>query len=203
MMQKIQVTLYGKLARFGGPYDFLAQSAADCVSALCAQLPEFEGIFRQGRYRLLAGKAKEARLLAGPDCFARLGADQLHILPQPDGAGRGDGQLILGLTLLGLSFVPGVTGGLASALGSSSAAGAASQIGARLLGSSGAVLVMQGMAGNRSARAHSPAGEAASGLLAAPASSSEGHAIPLIYGQVRLAAPQIIASSLQVETQKI
>jgi predicted phage tail protein len=131
---------------------------------------------------------------------------QLHLVPEFSGHGRGEGKMLLGLTLLGLSFVPGVQAGLTSGFSSigESLAGASGaelggMLGSRLLGGAGTWLMMAGASEALAPQLRQPAGDP-SGIISGPQPTGEGAAVPLVYGRARVEAPPIISAGVTVRT---
>ena len=85
--------------------------------------------------------------------------------------------MVLGLTLLGLSFVPGVASGLSSAFtgvtGNAALGARLASFGTHLLGQTGQYLMAQGALSSVSPQPHHHAGTLSSDLVAAPATSRE------------------------------
>jgi len=111
--------------------------------------------------------------------------------------------------LIGLSFVPGASAGLAAqlaqaggAIGGPGLAEAGHLLGRHLLGSAGAFF-MQSAAAGPAPQQLGAAGTDPSALISAPHSNQEGQPVPLIYGTVILRDPPVISSGLIVETQSL
>ena len=113
-----RIFLHGDLARFGGPFDCEASNAAEAISALANQIDGFAAALRHGDYQLWVGGRTTGRPITGPGLHMRLRHYHLHIAPAIAGHGKGEGKMLLGLTLLGLSFVPGVQAGITSGFAS-------------------------------------------------------------------------------------
>jgi predicted phage tail protein len=133
---------------------------------------------------------------------------ELHLSPIRAGRGRGEGKMLLGLTLLGLSFVPGVQSGLAGGLsgigeGIAGAGGAelGGLLGSRLLGGAGAWLMLSGASEALAPQARRPAG-APSTAVAPQTPTGEGAAIPLVYGTARVEAPPVVSAGLSVKAMQ-
>ena len=199
--------LHGALAACGGPFDFAAHRPIDLITALATQRPDFARMLQQGRYHIIAGPLSRPRTLAGPQLYQPFCPRTLHLTPAIAGAAKGRGKMVLGLTLLGLSFVPGVASGLSSAFtgvtGNAALGARLTSFGTHLLGQTGQYLMAQGALSSVSPQPHHHAGTLSSDLVAAPATSREGHAIPLIYGQVRLHDPILIETGLTIETTRL
>ena len=132
---------------------------------------------------------------------------EIHLTPVRAGAARDEGKMLLGLTLLGLSFVPGVQAGVASGLSGlgRGACPAGAEFGGmlenRLLGGAGALLLLSGASEALSPQARRPSGEAST-AVSPTESTGEGAAIPLVYGTVRVTAPPVVSAGLSIEVIK-
>lgn len=190
-MPLLKLYLHGHLRHFSRPVQLHACHAAEAVSALCQQIDGFEACIRKGRFEMIAGPQRTGRRLSGPACYQPVPEGRLHIMPLAAGAANSSLQGVLGLTLLGLSFVPGL-GGLA-----------ATGLSPQLVGQVGGLLMLNSLR----RRPQSPATEyqdsAPSDLLPTPKSSAEGQPIPLLYGQHHLQNPPIIYSGLSVDIETL
>jgi len=212
----LNVYLHGALARFGPVIPLHVRDPASAISALAAQLDGFAACLRRGRYRLEVERGHAT----GGSSRRRLGGDELdlplsrqdhalHLSPWVAGSGRDDGKMLLGLTLLGLSFVPGVQAGITSGLSglgeSLAGAGGAelgSFLGSRLLGGAGAWLLLSGASEALSPQVRRPAGDAASRGISALPPVGEGAAVPMVYGTVQMDSPPVISAGLSVRTMR-
>ena len=111
--------------------------------------------------------------------------------------GANSGKAVFGLTLLGLSFVPG------GAVAAQANAGISQNITRHLIGSAASFALQHAVAEQVSPQHYSSAGTEVSSQVQAPSGSAQGGVVPLIYGQVLLEALPVISSSLIVETQKL
>jgi predicted phage tail protein len=205
-----RIFLHGDLARFGGPFDCEASNAAEAISALANQIDGFAAALRHGHYQLWAGGRATGRPITGPGLHMRLRPYHLHIAPAIAGQGKGEGKMLLGLTLLGLSFVPGVQAGITSgfasfgeAVGGATGGELAGIFGSRLLGGAGSWLLLNGASDALSPQIHKPAGQADSASIGVGQPIGEGAAIPLVYGRVRVQDAPIIASGIDVEVTNL
>lgn len=196
-MAEISLYLHGSLKSFGGPFCLQACHPAEAISALSQQLKGFEQRLRVGRFHLIAGNRKNGnrkngRRLKGPDCYDPLATGHLHLVPVASGAsGRGP-QALLGLTLLGLSFAPGLL----------EAAGG--PVARQLLGQAGSVLMLRSLqSASFGTRAATSKVDTSSELISAPRSTAEGQPVPLLYGRRFVQAPPVIFSGLTVEIEKL
>jgi len=202
-MTKKTLHLHGGLRRHGPAFAFRLDTPLEMVGAAAAQRPGLAAMLRCGRFTLGAGAAR--RPITGAMIDQPFAEPDLHLAPAWRGAARGEGKMLLGLTLLGLSFVPGVqagiTGGLAGigeTIGGTAGAELGGVLGSRLLGGAGAWLLLSGASQALSPQARRPAGAVSTGI-APDAPTGEGTAIPLVYGTVRVTAPPVVSAGLSVE----
>lgn len=203
------VTLYlhGALAKHGPTLHFRLDRPCEVIAAAAVQRPGLEAALRRGRFSLATGP--DRHLLAGDQLDQRqTGLRELHLAPIRAGSARGEGKMLLGLTLLGLSFVPGVQSGLVSGLsgigeGLAGAGGAeiGSLLGSRLLGGAGAWLLLSGASEALAPQARRPAGAPSTGI-APQAPTGEGAAIPLVYGTARVDSPPVLSAGLTVKVMR-
>jgi len=199
------IFLHGDLARFGPRLSCVAATPAEAISALANQLSGFAAALRHGHWHLWAG-GRRGRALCGVSLYEPLTAYHLHIYPAAAGASRGRGKMLLGLTLLGLSFVPGVQAGLTSGLtrfgesiGGATGGEMAGFLGSRLLGGAGHWLLLSGASEALAPQIRQPAGQSGTSTsIGVGEPIGEGAAIPLVYGRVRVHDAPIIASGLSV-----
>jgi len=212
-MQRISVFLHGHLRQFtasSAPIKIEAGSAQQALHGLAVQLQGFEAVFSQLQVKLISGPRRSGVALNGLDCFTPLAHRHLHVVPVVTGRSRDRGKIALGMTLVGLSFVPGLSGSIASRFAQTGSQVGGSQLGqlghflgSQLLGSAGAYLMQAGLSEQLGSQQRSPAGQNPSALISSPESAQEGQPVPLIYGRVRLSSPPIISSSLIVETETL
>ncbi|MDC3311557.1 hypothetical protein OAW28_02755 [Alphaproteobacteria bacterium] len=209
MSHKRTVFLHGSLASFGGPFVLYANTAEQCISALATQIDGFSAAIADIRLQILTGRKDVAMALDGVGCFNKLLRKHLHVTPAASGAGIGSKSL-LGLALLGMSFVPGANTVMASqfaaagtSIGGSQLGLMAGKFGASLLGNAGGLLLMNGASQALAPQENSSAGTSLSNIVSSQSSTVEGQVVSVIYGQVRCDASLVISSGLTVETQKI
>jgi predicted phage tail protein len=205
-----KVYLHGALARFGKMHSFHIDSPHEAISALENQCDGFTEAIRQGRFSMAKGAADQLKALDGAMLFAPFTEPDLHIWPDMAGHGKGDGKMLLGLTLLGLSFIPGVQAGIGSqfarlgtTLGGAGLGEAAGFFGSKLLGGAATWLILSSASDSLAPQIHAPAGIVESDVIAASASSGEGTPIPLVYGMVRVTEPPVISAGLSVAIEKL
>ena len=197
-MRPTTLHLHGALAAFGRLPGIRCDRPREVVAIAAAQLPGLEAALRRGSFILAAGP--EWRRLGGTEIDQPVSARELHLMPHRGGSGRGEGKMLLGLTLLGLSFVPGVQAGIGNGLAAAGIGGgeAAGLLGGRLLGGAGAWLLLSGASEALAPQTHRQQGLASSDV-APPAPNGEGAAIPLAYGSVRIVAPPVVSAGLSVQ----
>jgi len=204
----VRVHLHGALRSFGPVLELAAGDALQAIAGITAQCPGFAEVLRYGQFRLRIGTKKHGRVLAGADLITPLDGDELHLIPVLAGSARGRGKAVLGLTLLGLSFIPGANAFVGSAFGQAGhsligpQAGAAfQQFGSTLLGRAGGLLMLSGAAEMMLPQVSSPAGVLPSAAIGAPDVSGQGSPIPLVYGNARITRPVVVSSGLSIATE--
>ena len=202
---KVKVYFYGHLRQFCRHAVLYAETPAAALTGVVHRHPGLEACLRRGRFVLYAGGIKRGRVLTARDVVVPLDAASLHLLPHAAGAARGRGKAVLGLTLLGLSIVPGVNTAIGSSfgqLGQHIGAGDAFQaFGNQLLGRVGSLMLLAGAAEALSPQPSAAAGRLPSSAQAAPETRGQGAAIPLVYGKARLDDPVVVSSGLDVVTR--
>lgn len=124
------VVLAGELGRkFGREHKFAVRNAAEAVRALCANFPDFrrhvcESGERGVGYRVIV----RDRDLAQDELHHPTGRAPIRFVPVLQGAKSGLGELIAGVALIGISFIPGLNVAAWMAFGGSDIAFAAPQI---------------------------------------------------------------------------
>lgn len=186
------------------PFSFEAHSPCELVQALAAQNATFSDAILRGSFHLVAGPLRSSKPLSAMAIHQKCAARTYHLYPSVTGANKGRGKMVLGLTLLGLSFVPGVSAGagsFASSLTGSAQFGQSfAGISRQLLSRTGQYLMAQGAIQSISPQAEQTLGTSQSYLSATAQVQSEGLTIPLIYGEVRLHQPLFIETGLHIET---
>ena len=201
----ITLQFQGNLQRFGHGISVVAATPMAAISAASVLIDGFGAVLRRGRYMLYddAGRAIKGADLARPCASPRL-----ILTPEYSGGNRGKGKALLGLTLLGLSFVPGASQGLSQSftslgqsLGGAKAGAAFGSFGGQLLGRSGALLLLAGAAEMLAPQDQGTAGRLPSHSLAPPQVTGQGAPMPLAYGTITIHRPTIISSGLSIETE--
>ena len=106
-------------------------------------------------------------------------APNYHLYPVLSGAARQRGKMVLGLTLLGLSFAPGVSAGMSSlgtmATGSASFGQGLASLGTQLMARTGQFMMSQGAMQSISPPQYQPTDEIRSSRIGVRAAATEGH----------------------------
>jgi len=100
------IRLYGPLAKFLGRKTFNAQvaSAAEAIRFLVTNFPKLEGFMASKHYRVSVGNYN----LSEDELHHPVGQQDITIAPVFMGAGGGFGRILLGISLIALSFlIPG------------------------------------------------------------------------------------------------
>jgi len=106
-----KIILHGALAEeFGGPYNFKVESPGEAIRALCSQFDGFETKLREGLYRIRKGTIEDGMDQIIPTLHLGMGdVEELHIIPELEGGKKGVGKVLLGIALIGASFlIPGM-----------------------------------------------------------------------------------------------
>lgn len=204
-MRRKRIFLYGALGDFGTHFDLAITTPVEAISAIGAQCDEFCQQLRHGHYLVFAGGRRRRRGLAGPDLAKPFPEYHLHIMPALTGRGKNDGKLLLGLSLLGLSFVPGVQASLSaefarfgSTIGGAGFGELAGDFGSKLLGGAASWLILSSASETLAPQPRNLAGQVRSDSFNLFQQGAEGQPIPMIYGRVRVESPPVISASLEV-----
>lgn len=209
------VKVYGALRkRLGGRcrFEFHADTPAQALKALCVNFPGLERwlIDREGEglgFRVTIGREKVTNDNAGDLALPWSEREVFSITPVVCGAGRGFGQILLGIGLIALSFIPfgGAFAGVTAAGGALSATASAAVWGSNALFSLGVTMALTGVAqmispqptlglnnGKESARLES---FTFSGIVN---TSKQGLPVPIAYGRC-FTGSAVISSGLDVD----
>lgn len=202
---RLTVQLNGALSQFGNRIEVMASTPISAISAVASLIDEFAGYLRKGRYLLTDADNQQ---ICGPDLIRPVATSLIKLTPEPTGSARGRGKALLGLTLLGLSYIPGVQQGVAAGfsslgqnLGGAQASAALGQFGNQLLGRSGALLLLAGAAEMLSPQDNTITGRLRSSSITPPVVTGQGAAMPMVYGKTIIHHPIIISSGLSIETE--
>ena len=103
------IKVYGKLAKHLGQRSFKAvvSTPAEAVRFLLANFPELRALMREGQYMVSVGR-NPLELGTNPELlhYPSASFETIRIVPVVAGAGA-VGRIILGVALVGLSFIPG------------------------------------------------------------------------------------------------
>lgn len=198
----VKVKLLGELGRkFGRSYKFMAVNSREVLSALSRQIKGFKEYLATAHengigFKLVTGDPK------GIDYDGVLmSCNQLIIAPVVTGSGGrgvGIGQILLGVALVALAFVPfGQSAAFAGLAAGSKAIGSAA------LFSLGASLTLTGIAGLLSPTPTTPNGDTRkkeSFLFDRAAELTvQGFVVPVVYGEYLVEASLIISSSIDTD----
>lgn len=202
---RLTVALDGRLKQFGTAIEVAAKTPIAAISAVANMVDGFAIHLRQGRYQLTDANDQQ---ISGADLIKPSPTRLIRLSPELSGSAQGRGKAVLGLTLLGLSFIPGVQQGLAGGftavgqqIGGAQTAAAFGQFGSQLLGRTGALLLLAGAAEILSPQDHAIAGQLKSSSITPPNVTGQGAAMPLAYGEAVIHHPIIISSGLSIETE--
>lgn len=196
----ITLHLHGALARFGSAHKFAACQPVDMIAGLASQIPAVDRALRRGRFTL-CGVMKDGTWhpLDGLALYQPPQHANYHLTPVIGGAGRAEGKMLLGLTLLGLAFVPGMQSGVSALMGAGPGGSEmVATMGRRLLGGAATWLIASTSSDALSPQLRQPTGQGESALINTAAPIGEGAAIPMVYGQVRVHTPPVVSAGLSV-----
>jgi predicted phage tail protein len=203
-MAAVAIHLHGRLRAFGGPHRLHVATAAEAIRALCEQLPGLRAALLRGSWRLMRGRvAMDQRELA-----LGLGAARdLHLLPVPNGRGRGGGKILLGAVIIAGAFIAAPaaaagTGFLGANMGATAIGGLGITYGN--IAMFGVTMILSGVAQMlspqpKAPKPFEPADRQASWLFEQPVNvSSQGQPVPLVYGRFRTGSV-VISAALEAE----
>lgn len=186
----VDVRLYGHLRKFGKVFRLAVLTPAEGVRALCCILPGFrQHVADNGSYRVVVGKhpVMEDKELGYP-----VGPQSISIVPVVAGAAKGLGKVLVGVALIGLSFVPGMQ---ALAWGKITAAGIAMNLGTSLvLGGISQMLTKTAAASTSTERPENLPSYIFNGPIN---TTGQGNPVPILYGRMRVGS-QVISTGLSV-----
>lgn len=194
------ILLYGFLGKqFGRVHHYDVSSPAEAIRALCATLTGFrKALSDGGAYRLLVG---------GKDSLDKLrishpvsNRESIRIVPVVAGAGKGLGQILLGVAMIALAYP---TGGMSLTAGAAWTAGGA-QLAGYVGGSIGVALVLGGVsqmlfapkAASSTEKAENVPSYAFDGAIN---TVNQGNPVPLLYGGPLIVGSQVISAGLAAE----
>jgi len=192
----VEVKLLGELGRrFGRSYRFMARNPREIISALANQLDGFAGYMMAAHENGIGFKLVNKDPNGMDYDGVMMSCEKLVIAPIVSGAGSNAGQILAGVALIGLAFIPGV--------GTIAATGAFNTVGTVLF-SLGASMVLTGIAGLLTPPVRTPDGDAEKKdsfmFDRAVELTTQGMPIPLLYGRYLAIAPLTVSSSISTQT---
>lgn len=196
----VKVKILGELGRkYGREHEFYVRNPRDIISALCRQIVGFKNYLIQAHengigFKLVTGEPE------GIDYeHLVMGCDRLVIAPIVTGSGGATGKILLGVALVGLSFVSFGAGTAFAGMGAAFTGGVAG-IGSTALFSIGLSLVATGIGALLTPPVPTPKSDSAKKesfmFDRAAELTTQGFPVPLIYGEYIAGAPLIISSSV-------
>lgn len=164
-----KVYLHGDLARLhDGPIVVAAETAAEAVEAVTRQIPGFKPAFNRPPKKVKVVGCEKVE-----DLFVPLDQDELHLVPQLNGGKKGGWvQILIGIALVAISFIPGLQ---------------AFATLASILLKAGALLILGGLVQLLSPKPSSDDERQRSDYLGAPGNTVRiGTRIPILYGRYRV-----------------
>lgn len=203
MLRKVR--LYGQLAEFVGRKVIEADlsSAAEAVRMLIANFPGLDGHMTDRHYKVLVGDGA----LTLDDLHNPVGREEIKIVPVISGAGGGEGSILAGIALIGLSFISLGVGTAFAGIGGSTLLGgtAAAGIGSTFLATTGAALVLGGVAQLISPTPQIPQGPDTAqdprksfSFSGIQNTSRGGTPVPIVYGKT-LTGSVVISAGIDTE----
>jgi predicted phage tail protein len=213
MMEMRKVHLHGRLAKYGGPYELDVASAAEAVHALGCQLKGFTREFDNGHFQVIRGDIRTGMDLDLKLCAFKSSKGDFHIVPVPQGAGKGKGigKIVLGVALIAASIFTAGAGAAAGATLAATMSAEAFAVGGlsvsfASIAAFGLTMVVGGVSqllttapkikdyGSRNTPDAQP-----SFLFNGPVNVTEqGGPVPLIYGRVRCGTV-VVSAGLRAE----
>lgn len=198
----VTVKLLGELGRkFGREYRFLVRNPRDVISALSRQVDGFKEYLCMAHENNVGFKlvTKEPE---GIDYeHVTMGCDRLVIAPMIAGSAGTTGKILLGVALVGLSFVSFGAGTVAAGMGAAFAGGSAGIVSTAMFGI-GLSMVASGIGAMLTPQVKTPDGDSAKKesfmFDRAAELTTQGFPVPLIYGEYLAGAPLIISSAIGV-----
>ena len=195
----VDVKILGELGRkYGSEYRFFARHPRDVLSALCRQISGFKEYLCNAHennigFKLITQDAE------GIDYEQlTMGCSTLTIAPVVAGSGGATGKILLGVALVGLSFV---NFGTTAAAGMSLAfAGGSAGIVSTAMFGIGLSMIATGIGAMLTPQVKTPgsdSGKKESFLFDRAAElTTQGNPIPLVYGRYLVGAPLVISASV-------
>lgn len=196
----VRVKLLGELGRrFGRSYEFMVQNPRDVISALANQLNGFKEYLCEAHKNGMGFKLIDEDPNGMTYDEVIMSCRRLIIAPVISGSGGKGlsvGQILLGVALIGLSFVSFGAGAFAGL-------GVAGSTGSAVLFSLGATLVFTGIAGLLTPPVKTPTSDSQKKdsfmFDRAVELTTQGYPIPLLYGRYLAVSPLVISSAISTE----
>ena len=198
----ITVLLYGELAKkYGKFHRYAVRNVPEAIRALEANYRGFKQSIRaDGQYRVVVDKK-----LIGEDELGKTAIDTIKIVPLVQGAGRGVGQIILGIALIAVAWWnPMGWGTLTSAnfATATSASLTAGKLALSAMAMVGRALIMGGVSQmltkspKLEAGADRPDNKPSYAFDGPVNTAAQGNPVPLAYGKI-LGGSQVISAGLE------
>ena len=198
----VTVKRLGELGRkLGREYRSLVRNPRDVISALSRQVDGFKEYLCTAHENnvgfKLVTKAPE-----GIDYeHVTMGCDRLVIAPMIAGSGGATGKILLGVALVGLSFVSFGAGTVAAGMGAAFAGGSAGIVSTAMFGI-GLSMIASGIGAMLTPQVKTPSGDSSkkeSFMFDRSAElTTQGFPVPLVYGEYLAGAPLVISSAIGI-----
>ena len=198
----VTVKLLGELGRkFGREYRFLVRNPRDVISALSRQVDGFKEYLCMAHENNVGFKliTKEPE---GIDYeHVTMSCDRLVIAPMIAGSGGATGKILLGVALVGLSFVSFGAGTVAAGMGAAFAGGSAGIVSTAIFGI-GLSMIATGIGAMLTPQVKTPSGDSGKKesfmFDRAAELTTQGFPVPLVYGEYLAGAPLVISSAIGI-----
>ena len=206
----VQVKLLGELGRrFGRSYSFMVRNPRDVISALSNQLDGFKEYLCGAHENGMGFKLVDNDPTGMSYEEVMMGCKQLIIAPVISGSGgkgMSIGQILLGVALIALAFVPGVgafAAGSTAVKAGLAVAGSLTKVGTALF-TLGATLALTGISGLLTPPVQTPSTDSKKKdsfmFDRAVELTTQGYPISLLYGRYLAVAPLTISSAISTES---
>ena len=195
----VDVKILGELGRkYGSEYRFFVRHPRDVLSALCRQISGFKEYLCNAHENNIGFKliTQDAEGIDYDQLTMSCGS--LTIAPVVAGSGGATGKILLGVALVGLSFVSFGTP-IAAGMGAAFAGGSAGIVSTAMFGI-GLSMIATGIGAMLTPQVKTPgtdSGKKESFLFDRAAElTTQGNPIPLVYGRYLVGAPLVISASV-------